>query len=143
MRIQGPYGTAVAASPSSRRSVSGGFSLPGSGGAASPAAAAGLHTVGGLDALIALQAFDDPTERRRRSVKHGRRALDMLESLKLGLLDGTLEPETLMRLKSLSGGFREPSGDPGLDAVMAEIELRVEVKLAKAGMTAGIKSGGR
>lgn len=135
MRIQGAYGTAVAASPSAtRRTAAGTFSLPGQAGASGSTATANLHAVGGLDALMALQAFDDPTERRRRSVKHGRHALDMLESLKLSLLDGTVEPATLLRLKSLAGGFSEPSGDPGLDAVMAEIELRVEVELAKAGI---------
>jgi len=135
MRIQGPHGTAVAASPSApRRPAAGGFSLPGATSGSGLAAGTGLHAVGGLDALMALQAFDDPTEKRRRSVKHGRHALDMLESLKLGLLDGTLDPAMLTRLKSLSSGFRESSGDPGLDAVMAEIELRVEVELAKAGI---------
>jgi len=37
-------------------------------------------------------------------------------------------------LKSAAEGLRQGSGDSGLDAVLGEIELRVEVELAKAGM---------
>lgn len=65
---------------------------------------------------------------------NGRQALDVLDTLKLGLLDGTLDPSTLSRLKSAAGGLKLPSGDPGLDEVLGEIELRVEVELAKAGI---------
>jgi hypothetical protein len=135
MRIQGPNGTALAAKSSpARRTSSGAFSVsdgeaPRGGGATS-----GLRAVGNIDVLIALQAFEDPAERRRRKVAHGRTALDMLDALKIGMLDGTLEPSALHRLKSLSGGFEQSSGDPGLDSVMDEIELRVEVELAKAGI---------
>ena len=41
--------------------------------------------VGGIDALIALQGVEDQAERRRRSVKSGRNALDLLDELKVGL----------------------------------------------------------
>lgn len=135
MRITGPNGSALAAKPSAtRRAAPGGFSVSGQEQARGPAAASNLRAVGTIDALIALQGFEDPAERRRRTVRHGRTALDMLDHLKVGLLDGTLEPGTLYQLRSLSGGFRESSGDPGLDGVMGEIELRVEVELAKAGI---------
>ena len=33
--------------------------------------AVALRTLGGIDALIALQGIEDPAERRRRAVKHG------------------------------------------------------------------------
>lgn len=135
MRIQGPSGSAVAVqTATARRPAAAGFNVADAQTARAPAAAGHLRALGTIDALVALQAYDDPAERRRRSVAHGRRALDMLDSLKLGLLDGSLEPADLHQLKSLSGGFREPSGDPGLDSVMGEIELRVEVELAKAGI---------
>lgn len=132
MRIQGANGTALAARTApARHGAAGSFTLPDSPPAETPANSH-LRAVGNIDALMALQAYDDPTERRRRSVRHGRTALDALEQLKLGLLDGTIEPAMLYRLKALSGGFSERSGDPGLDAVMEEIQLRVEVELAKA-----------
>jgi hypothetical protein len=93
-----------------------------------------LRTVGGINALIALQGVEDPVERRRRAVKHGRRALDALDALKLGLLAGTLEPAALLRLKAVAADLKDGSGDEKLDQVLAEIELRVAVELAKAGV---------
>ena len=96
--------------------------------------AVALRTLGGIDALIALQGVEDPVERRRRVVKHGRRALDALDEVKLGLLSGTLDQATMLRLKAVAADLKEGSGDSGLDAVLAEIDLRVEVELAKAGM---------
>ena len=90
-----------------------------------------MRTVGGIDALIALQGIEDPLERRRRAVKHGRRALDALNELKLAR---TLEPSALLRLKAVAGDLKEGSGDEKLDQVLGEIELRVAVELAKAGI---------
>jgi hypothetical protein len=48
-----------------------------------PSPAVALRTVGGIDAVIALQGVEEPVERRRRVVKNGRRALDPLDDLKL------------------------------------------------------------
>jgi len=96
--------------------------------------ASGTRTIGGLDTLLALQAVEEPGEKRRRAVKRGRSALDALDALKLGLLSGTLDTGALARLKSVASGLSEATGDPGLDTVMAEIDLRVEVELAKIGM---------
>jgi hypothetical protein len=87
--------------------------------------------VGGVEALMALQGVEDPAERRRRSVVKGRSALDALEELKLAVLSGTLDSGSLGRLKSAAEGLKESSGDQHLDGVLAEIELRVEVELAK------------
>jgi hypothetical protein len=85
----------------------------------------------GIEALLALQGVEDPTERRRKAVSRGRTALDALDALKLGLLAGELSESTLARLKTAASGLKDASGDPGLDGVLAEIELRVEVELAK------------
>jgi hypothetical protein len=94
-----------------------------------------LRTLGGIDALIALQGIEDPAERRGRAVKYGRRALDALDELRLGLLSGTLDQATLLRLKSVSADLQGSSGDDKLDRVLGEIDLRVAVELAKAGMS--------
>jgi hypothetical protein len=83
--------------------------------------------------LLALQGIEDPVERRKRSVQRGRGALDVLDELKIGLLAGTLDGRTVMRLRDAAAHLKSSSGDPGLDAVLSEIELRVEVELAKAG----------
>ena len=38
------------------------------------------------------------------------------------------------RLKVAAEGLTDESGDPGLDTVLGEIELRVAVELAKSGI---------
>ena len=135
MRIYGPNGAALATTPTSaKRSASGTFSVAEQEAPRSQAPATALRSVGTIDALIALQGFEDPAERKKRAVKHGRNALDVLDNLKLALLDGSIDQVTLGRLKSAAAGLKLPSGDGGLDAVLGEIELRVEVELAKAGV---------
>jgi hypothetical protein len=135
MRVYGPNGTALASTPlAARRASNGGFTVSDGGGANPPTAAVALRTLGGIEALIALQGIEDPVERRRRAVKHGRRALDALDEIKLGLLAGSLDQATMLRLKSLAADLKQESGDERLDSVLAEIDLRVEVELAKAGM---------
>ncbi len=136
MRIYGPNGAALATAPKSARRVSGGnFSVseeeeePRGAGAASP-----LRSVSTLDALMALQGVDDPTERKKRAVAKGRKALDELDALKVGLLDGSVDSSTLARLKVAASGLTEGSGDAALDTVLGEIDLRVAVELAKAGI---------
>ena len=54
-------------------------------------------------------------------------------SLKVGLLRGSLDSSTLARLKVAAEGLTEQTGDANLDAVMGEINLRLAVELAKAG----------
>jgi hypothetical protein len=132
MRIYGATsvgGAAPASSP--RRAGSSSFSLPQNEQAPATAPMASLRMAGGIDALLALQGVDDPTERRRRSVARGRQALDVLEELKLAVLAGEFDATALGRLKAAAVGLNEPTGDRNLDVVLAEIELRVEVELAK------------
>jgi hypothetical protein len=132
MRIYGATGAVGAThAPNARRTSTSSFSLPQGEGAPTTAPASPLRIAGGIDALIALQGVDDPAERRRRSVSRGRHALDVLEELKLGVLSGALDTASLNRLKAAAVGLNEPSGDRTLDGVLAEIELRVEVELAK------------
>jgi hypothetical protein len=132
MRIQGPIGTAAVVTPSAgRRAASGRFSVSEGGDTRATTAQTALRTVGGIDALIALQGIEDPTERRKHAVKRGRVALDALDELKLGLLGGPLSPATLAKLNSAAAYLKDGSGDAGLDGVLGEIELRVEVEIAK------------
>ena len=134
MRIQGPGNTTAAAASAARRPASGTFSLGVESQARTTGAPTGVRNIGGIDAQLALQGVEEPGERRKKAVRRGRGALDALDALKLGLLSGTLDTGALARLKSAGAGLAEPTGDPGLDTVMAEIALRVEVELAKVGM---------
>jgi hypothetical protein len=135
MRVSGPNGTVIAApTAAARRPAGATFTLTEGSQPQAQSAAVALRTLGGIDALIALQGIEDPAERRRRAVKHGRRALDALDELKLGLLSGSLDQGTLLRLKAVAGDLKDSSGDERLDQVLREIELRVAVELAKAGI---------
>jgi hypothetical protein len=135
MRIYGPNGTALANAPASaRRAASGTFTLNEEESTRSTGSTGSLRAISTVDALIALQGVEDPTERKKRSLAKGRNALDMLDSLKVALLDGSVNQSTLARLKVAAEGLTEESGDPGLDSVLGEIDLRVAVELAKAGI---------
>jgi hypothetical protein len=135
MRIQAANTTAPAkTSAGARRASSGSFSIGDSETARTSTPASSLRAVSTVDALLTLQGIDDLTERRKRAVAKGRNALDVLDRLKLSLLDGNVEPSTLARLKVAADGLQDPSGDPGLDSILSEIDLRVAVELAKAGV---------
>jgi hypothetical protein len=134
MRIFGPTANAaVATAPAARRTGGQGFSVSDSEESRSGGTASALRTVGGIDALIALQGVEDPLERRRQGYRRGRTALDALDELKVGLLGGAMSPSVLARLKTAASSLRDSTGEAGLDTVLGEIELRVEVELAKVG----------
>jgi hypothetical protein len=135
MRIYGPNGAALANAPASTRRAAGGkFNVSEGETTRSSAAAGSLRSISTLDALMALQGVDDATERKKRAVAKGRKALDLLDDLKVAVLDGSIDSSTLARLKIASEGLVDGSGDPGLDQVLGEIDLRVAVELAKAGI---------
>jgi hypothetical protein len=138
MRIYGPNGVSGAAgTPPARRAGASSFTLSNADAARPAASARPSGSVGGIDALLALQGVEDSAEKRKRAVKRGRTALDTLDELKLGLLGGSLDAGALARLTSMVGDIDDSSGDPALDNVLAEIRLRVEVEVAKFGAPQG------
>jgi hypothetical protein len=113
------------------------FVPAGEGGPAQVASAAPVAAMTGLDAILALQTVGDFTESRRKAVKRGSVLLDLLEGIKTDLLIGKTSPERLSAMISQLSAMRERV-EPGLDAVLDDIELRVRVELAKHGhFTAG------
>jgi Class II flagellar assembly regulator len=135
MRIYGTNGATAANAPATARRASGGtFSVSDQEAPRNAAATGGLRAISTVDALLALQGVEDFKERKKRAVAKGRNALDVLDQLKVGFLDGSVDQSMLARLKVAGEGLSESSGDPGLDAVLGEIDLRVAVELAKAGI---------
>jgi hypothetical protein len=133
MRIEsGQRVVAAGARGTGRAGSAGGFSV----GAEPPVARAGAvgsaHPIAGLDALLALQAVEDPLLKKRKLVRRGRALLDGLEALRRDLLIGPVGEGRLNQLLALVGQAREQS-EPGLDALIDDIELRVRVELAKRG----------
>jgi hypothetical protein len=98
-----------------RRTGGGSFTVSEDDSPRNAASTGSLRAISTVDALIALQGVDDPKERKKRALVKGRNALDVLDTLKLGLLDGSVDQSTLARLKVASEGLTERSGDAGLD----------------------------
>lgn len=137
MRVEGPNRIGQGAYGARRVTSGSGFSLPESETAAQlhkPAATGQTH---GLDALLALQSVDMTVERRKKATQRGRNILDLLDAVKLGVLDGTLVPAALEGLSSAVGSARETTDDPALEGILDEIELRAQVELAKLQRRAG------
>ena len=96
--------------------------------------AAGPTGVGSLDALIALQEVGGPLERRRRAVRRAGAILDVLDEVKLALLEGGLPPAALERLMLAVRQERGEADEPRLRDLLDEIETRAVVELAKLEM---------
>lgn len=123
----------VAGRPSTGRTGGTPAFMPAGGqGAARIANAGPLAPAAALDAILALQAVGDFREGRRRAVRRGATLLDLLEELKADLLVGQVGAGQLDALVTQLQGLRERV-EPGLDAIIDEIELRVLVELAKQG----------
>ncbi len=109
------------------------FTLPGASARSSAAQTSATHSTVSLDALVSLQANEDATERKKRQAKRGHDLLDGLDRLKAALLGGRVAIADLERIRVNLSARRETTDDPRLDDVLAHIELRAAVELAKLG----------
>lgn len=129
MKIESGRGVASGAGARRAAAAAPGFApaidAPQAAAATTPATA-----IASLDALLALQAAPDPAGRRQRQVRRGGAALDALDDLMRGLALGAAPASVRGQLLSLRGEA-EATGDAALDAVLMEIDIRVEVELAK------------
>ncbi|MEX2127221.1 MAG: flagellar assembly protein FliX [Xanthobacteraceae bacterium] len=132
MRVVPAAQSGVSAANSSRRVAGGsGFSLESSGPAKSATAAGAAMGIQSIDALLALQGVEDTTEKRRRFARRGSSALDLLDALKVEILEGRVGLDTLRRLEVTLQALSERSGEHGLDNVLDAIGVRVAVEIAK------------
>lgn len=85
------------------------------------------------DAIFAAQAVNDEEERqiRRKLVKKGNTLLENLEEIRQGLLLGEISKDKLIEISRLVKQKDVASTDENLQEILQEIELRVEVELAK------------
>jgi hypothetical protein len=111
--------------------TSGTFSLGGATPTAPATQAAATAAVSSVQALIALQEVGGPLERRRRAMSRAGRILDVLDEVKVAVLDGSLSTASLDRLTRAVRDQRETTDDPALESVLDEIELRAAVEMAK------------
>lgn len=101
------------------------------GAARETAGAAATAAATNVDTLLALQVIDTPLERRRRAVNRGSELLDGLDALKADILNGRISGDAIRRLKRALADRVEEFEDPRISAVLASIEQRAEVELAK------------
>lgn len=91
----------------------------------------GTAPASSLDALLALQQIDGDRPGRKQARQRGDHLLRGLEKLRDDLLIGQISPTTLQQMQNLLGQHISGWTDPNLQEVIAEIELRVAVELAK------------
>lgn len=135
MRIDNTMRTGTVGARSAARSGSAApaFDLGELGSTPRAAAAGAANAAAGIGALLALQAVEDPLLKKKKLVRRGRSLLDALDAIKADLLTGRVGESHLNQIMALIGQARE-DGDPGLAALLDDIELRARVELAKRGL---------
>jgi len=93
-------------------------------------AAASVAPATALDAILALQAEGFDPGRRSRQVRRAEAALDALTRLERGLVEGRAAGAVRADLLAVQAESA-PTGEPGLDAILLEVDTRVAVELAK------------
>jgi hypothetical protein len=136
MKVGGPNGVGSSQASSGRgaKPVAGGFSIAGPDAAQESQASTRLAStmgIGSIDALLALQEVGGPTERRRKAVRRAGLILDVLDDLKIAVLDGGIAPAALGRLIEAVRQERARTGDDTLEGLLDEIETRAAVEMAK------------
>ena len=134
MKVSGSGPTTGPAGPSPKAKAASGFSV-GSSAAAPEAQAttrvAGPASVGSLDALIALQGAEDAPSRRRRAVRRAGQLLDLMDEVKVALLEGGSGQAALERLQRTVREAGVEVDDQKLKELLDQIETRAAVELAK------------
>jgi hypothetical protein len=132
MKIEGPRGVGQASGGKKAAGATApGFAVAAE-GASRASAASGVSALHALDAVLALQGGVNP-DKRGRQVRRGKEALDALQDIEKALVMGG-SPEEMRAALEEAARRAEPTGEPELDSVLAEIDIRVAVELAKLDM---------
>ncbi|MCB1531634.1 MAG: flagellar assembly protein FliX [Alphaproteobacteria bacterium] len=102
-------------------------------GPSAAAPAAKTQSIARVDALLAVQAAEDPAAgaSRKRMRKRANTILDELDRLRMAMLGGTMTVGHMVDIADVVAAHRENISDPALTAIMDEIDLRAQVELAK------------
>ncbi|HLG88338.1 MAG TPA: flagellar assembly protein FliX [Alphaproteobacteria bacterium] len=99
----------------------------------SMATVTGTAPAGAIDTLLAVQEAESALERRNRARRRASDLIDGLDQIRDGLLAGGISPDRLDNLAAMVAARRDEADDPRLSELLDEIELRVQVELAKLG----------
>lgn len=89
--------------------------------------------LGALESILAAQEVPNSTDGRSKGVlvRYGDELLDQLDDIKLAILNGAISKEKLANLAQMLRQKRQACEDFRLNSIIDEIELRVEVEVAK------------
>tara|TARA_R110000868_G_scaffold179061_3_gene419039 strand:+ start:10210 stop:10620 length:411 start_codon:yes stop_codon:yes gene_type:complete len=136
MKVTGPRSaSSVSTGKRASGSRAGGdsFTLEQATQSAAAMASAPMTGVSSVDAILALQSVGDFNEARQQATGRAMELLDVLDELKLALLEGGLPKTKLVALMNLLQTRRDDTNDAGLEAALDEVEIRAAVELAKFG----------
>lgn len=137
MKIRGPNrtdSTSGAKKSSSSKNADGvDFSSYVTGGTAEISGTGATQSIAQLDALLAVQAAEDPAQggKKQRAKQRAHDVLDKLEKVRLRMLCGDLTVGHMIDVADVVASHREKIDDPVLVAIMDEIDLRAQVEIAK------------
>ncbi|MCM2343853.1 MAG: flagellar assembly protein FliX [Alphaproteobacteria bacterium] len=136
MKIEGPGRTNATSNTKGKANVSsadGSFGSLITGGTQQARGAAATHSIASIDALLAAQAVEDPTERaaRQRMQLRADNILTELDNMRIALLTGSLTVGHIIDIADVVASHREKIMDPRLHAVLDEIDLRAQIEIAK------------
>ncbi len=136
MKVEGTIGPGTAPSVRKKKTAGGdgGFAVLLTAddelAASSINSAAPLQNIGNV---LQLQEVDQRVLKQEKRILYGEGLLEYLDHMKLGLLDGTVSPRLIQDLTAEIRKQQDIVDDPALEAIMAEIETRAAVELAKIG----------
>ena len=84
-----------------------------------------------VDALLALQGDWQDENPKQQAAGRAFNLLDILDEIKIGLLEGGIPTAKLNQLIRALGEPREATGDEKLEGLLDEVETRARVELAK------------
>lgn len=137
MKIQGPSSTSSVSAgkrKTTSRTGSDGFKLDSgaqAGRTAPSGGASAASSVQSVDAILALQGVEDATQAKKKATERAMDLLDVLDELKIALLEGGLPRARLVALMDLLQTRRDQTHDAKLEAALDEVETRAAVELAK------------
>lgn len=101
------------------------------GEARSSSAASSMSGISSVDALLALQADWGEDKPKQQASARAFGLLDILDEIKIGLLEGGIPLPKLNQLVRALGESRDATGDEKLEGLLDEVETRARVELAK------------
>ena len=97
---------------------------------------AGPAPLSNVGALLAVQQAESGLANNQGAVARGTRMLDLLDDLKVGILEGKVPGHKLDQLARAVKDATEESTDRRLTEILKQIDLRARVELAKLGRDA-------